>query len=283
MAAHDLSMPLGGLRARRNACCFSAEGKYLYSCLRKMLMRVRMNRPPTDTAPSKVRAAQLTWTPKTDPALMRASLSARLGQEKPHETQTPQPRADHPQAAQCRAAAQPRPNSCRCMPSPGGICCHLPPLAASLRRHEIHRGQTAQGAGTGELSAEAFACRGTRPGYPRGSAKSLAENHVPVLMAIYDLSVVQTILSIVSSTIISQTDIETNTNRMSCALTVTRSMRAGCSPCMRGRCSSRFRSRVSASSLCRPSLMTTMRRRHPSQVRLTRKNVWTRYVMSAAS
>ena len=31
--------------------------------------------------------------------------------------------------------AQPRPNSCRCMPSPGGICCHLPPLAASLRRH----------------------------------------------------------------------------------------------------------------------------------------------------
>ena len=33
----------------------------------------------------------LTWTPKTDPALMRASLSARLGQEKPHETQTPQP------------------------------------------------------------------------------------------------------------------------------------------------------------------------------------------------
>ena len=40
--------------------------------------------------------ALLTWTPKTDPALMRASLSARLGQEKPHETQTPQPRADHP-------------------------------------------------------------------------------------------------------------------------------------------------------------------------------------------
>ena len=27
---------------------------------------------------------------------MKASLSARLGQEKPHETQTPQPRADHP-------------------------------------------------------------------------------------------------------------------------------------------------------------------------------------------
>ena len=73
--------------------------------------------------------------PKTDPALMRASLSARLGQEKPHETQTPQPRADHSQAAQCRATAQPRTNSCRCMPSPGGICCHLPPLAASLRRH----------------------------------------------------------------------------------------------------------------------------------------------------
>ena len=45
--------------------------------------------------------ALLTWTPKTDPVLMRASLSARLGQEKPHETQTPQPRADHPQAANC--------------------------------------------------------------------------------------------------------------------------------------------------------------------------------------
>ena len=38
---------------------------------------------------------QVTWTPKTEPALMRASLPARLGQEKPHETQTPQPRADH--------------------------------------------------------------------------------------------------------------------------------------------------------------------------------------------
>ena len=102
----------------------------------------------------------VTWTPKTDPALMRASLSARLGQEKPHETQTPQPRADHPQAAQCRATAQPRPNSCRCMPSSGGICCHLPPLVASLRRHEIHGSQAAQGARTGELSTEAFTCRG---------------------------------------------------------------------------------------------------------------------------
>ena len=33
----------------------------------------------------------VTWTPKTEPALMRASLPARLGQEKLHETQTPQP------------------------------------------------------------------------------------------------------------------------------------------------------------------------------------------------
>jgi hypothetical protein len=41
----------------------------------------------------------LTWTPKTEPVLMRASQPARLGQEKPHETQAPQPRADHPQAA----------------------------------------------------------------------------------------------------------------------------------------------------------------------------------------
>ena len=39
----------------------------------------------------KIDALVVTWTPKTDPALMRASLSARLGQEKPHETQTPQP------------------------------------------------------------------------------------------------------------------------------------------------------------------------------------------------
>ena len=43
----------------------------------------------------------LTWTPKTEPVLMRASLPARIGQEKPHESQTPQPRADHPQAAHC--------------------------------------------------------------------------------------------------------------------------------------------------------------------------------------
>jgi hypothetical protein len=42
--------------------------------------------------------ASVTWTPKTEPVLMRASLSARLGQEKPHETQAPQPRTDHPQA-----------------------------------------------------------------------------------------------------------------------------------------------------------------------------------------
>ena len=39
------------------------------------------------------------WTPETGPALMRASLPARIGQEKLHESQTPQPRADHPQAA----------------------------------------------------------------------------------------------------------------------------------------------------------------------------------------
>jgi hypothetical protein len=41
----------------------------------------------------------VTWTPETEPALMRASLPARIGQEKPHESQTPQPRADHPQVA----------------------------------------------------------------------------------------------------------------------------------------------------------------------------------------
>ena len=44
-------------------------------------------------------AEALTWTPETEPALMRASLPARIGQEKPHESQTPQPRADHPQVA----------------------------------------------------------------------------------------------------------------------------------------------------------------------------------------
>ena len=42
---------------------------------------------------------ELTWTPETEPAPVRASLPARIGQEKPHESQTPQPRADHPQAA----------------------------------------------------------------------------------------------------------------------------------------------------------------------------------------
>ena len=41
-----------------------------------------------------------TWTPETKPALMRASLPARIGQEKPHESQTPQPSADYPQVAE---------------------------------------------------------------------------------------------------------------------------------------------------------------------------------------
>ena len=41
----------------------------------------------------------LTWTPETEPALMRASQPARLGQEKPHETQASHSRADHSQAA----------------------------------------------------------------------------------------------------------------------------------------------------------------------------------------
>ena len=41
----------------------------------------------------------VTWTPKTEPVLMRASQEARLGQEKPHEAQAPHTRTDHPQAA----------------------------------------------------------------------------------------------------------------------------------------------------------------------------------------
>ena len=44
-------------------------------------------------------AVIVAWTPETDPPRMRASPPARLGQEKPHETQAPHPRADHPQAA----------------------------------------------------------------------------------------------------------------------------------------------------------------------------------------
>jgi hypothetical protein len=36
----------------------------------------------------------MTWTLETEPALMRASLPARLGHEKPHETQAPYSRAD---------------------------------------------------------------------------------------------------------------------------------------------------------------------------------------------
>ena len=47
----------------------------------------------------KLCGMQVTWTPETEPAVMRASLPARIGQEKPHESQTPQPRADHPQVA----------------------------------------------------------------------------------------------------------------------------------------------------------------------------------------
>ena len=44
-------------------------------------------------------AALVRWTPKIEPVLMRASQAARLGQEKPHETQAPHTRADHSQAA----------------------------------------------------------------------------------------------------------------------------------------------------------------------------------------
>ncbi len=45
--------------------------------------------------------ARLTWTPETEPALMKASPPARLGQEKPHEAQAPHTRTDNPQAAHC--------------------------------------------------------------------------------------------------------------------------------------------------------------------------------------
>ncbi|WP_390623287.1 MULTISPECIES: transposase [Synechococcales] len=54
----------------------------------------------------------MTWTPETEPALIRASLPARNCQEKRHESQTPKPRADHPQVRtaeqllnQCQAVA----------------------------------------------------------------------------------------------------------------------------------------------------------------------------------
>ena len=42
---------------------------------------------------------EMTWTPKTEPVLMRASQEARLGQEKPHEAQVPHTRTDLLQAA----------------------------------------------------------------------------------------------------------------------------------------------------------------------------------------
>jgi hypothetical protein len=45
------------------------------------------------------RMRPLTWTPETELVLLRASQAARLGKEKPHETQAPHTRADHPQAA----------------------------------------------------------------------------------------------------------------------------------------------------------------------------------------
>jgi hypothetical protein len=50
-------------------------------------------------------AILLTWTPETELVLMRASLPARIGQEKLHKSQTPQPRADHPQVADRGATA----------------------------------------------------------------------------------------------------------------------------------------------------------------------------------
>jgi fumarate hydratase class II len=54
---------------------------------------------PREMIPAYAIVKKVTWTPETEPALMRASLPARLGQEKPHETQAPHPRTDHPQAA----------------------------------------------------------------------------------------------------------------------------------------------------------------------------------------
>ena len=54
---------------------------------------------PTDGSDQAEATVALTWTPETEPAVMRASLPARIDQEKPHESQTPQPRADHPQVA----------------------------------------------------------------------------------------------------------------------------------------------------------------------------------------
>ena len=60
----------------------------------------RLNLPPIEVV-----MKPLTWTPKTELAVIRASLPASLGQEKLHEMQKPQPRADHPQAVAdvCRA------------------------------------------------------------------------------------------------------------------------------------------------------------------------------------
>ena len=47
---------------------------------------------PLEWLPAQAGAIEklvVTWTPETEPALMRASLPARIGQEKPHESQTP--------------------------------------------------------------------------------------------------------------------------------------------------------------------------------------------------
>jgi hypothetical protein len=77
-----------------HACSSSAQTKDCKRCKRNSgsgPISCRMVLTPATT--------DLTWTPETEPALMRASLPARIGQEKPHESQTPQPRADHPQVA----------------------------------------------------------------------------------------------------------------------------------------------------------------------------------------
>ena len=62
-----------------------------------------------------------TWTPETEPVLMRASQVARLGQEKPHEAQATHTRTDHPQAANCWTVAESRPKRRRCLSHPRGV------------------------------------------------------------------------------------------------------------------------------------------------------------------
>jgi hypothetical protein len=78
------------------------------------------------------------WTPRSDPVHRRASLSARLGQEKSHEPHAPHSRTDHPRPSGSGRATEPGSDRCRCLPNSGGVGGDQFPQAKARWRHERH-------------------------------------------------------------------------------------------------------------------------------------------------